>query len=70
MTYWIGPVLGIIGAVLLVYGFNKNSRKILAGAGIVLFLAGAAGDFMDGFLKGLDHPEPQAAQVAAPRGEA
>lgn len=50
--YWLAPILAFIGVAALLYGFSKNSRKILVAAGITLFLAGSLGDFLEGFKAG------------------
>jgi len=59
--YWLGPILGLIGVACLLYGFFKNSRNILLGAGIILFLAGSLGDFLQGFKAGFTGSPPSAA---------
>lgn len=50
--YWMGPLLAFAGLAALLYGFWKNSRWILAGAAVTLFLAGSLGDLLDGFRAG------------------
>ena len=50
---WMGVVLAGVGLGLLLYGFAKNKRGVLAIAGIVLLLAGSASDFLSGFTDGL-----------------
>jgi len=66
--YWVGPILGFIGVVCLLYGFFKNSRNMLLGAGIILFLAGSLGDFLQGFKAGyVQSPNQPDSQ---PNGEA
>ena len=56
--YWIGPILALCGLALLLYGFSKNSRNLLAVAGITLFLAGSATDFLEGFIEGVESKQP------------
>jgi hypothetical protein len=58
--YWVGPILGFVGAAGLLYGFRKNNRNILLGAGIILFLAGSLGDFLKGFEAGIVQTPTQA----------
>ena len=52
--YWIGPILALCGLGLLLYGFSKNNRNLLVVAGITLFLAGSATDFLEGFIEGVE----------------
>lgn len=63
--YWIGPILALVGLALLVYGFHKNSRGLLALAGVTLFLAGTMTDFIDGFVKGFSDVQSATAVIAS-----
>jgi hypothetical protein len=48
----------IAGFILLLVGYRKNSRNILAGSAIVLLLAGAFPDFVAGFQDGAGYAPP------------
>lgn len=50
--YYIEIGLFVAGVLLLVFGYRKSSRNMLLGAAILLFLAGAFGDFVAGFAEG------------------
>jgi membrane-bound ClpP family serine protease len=67
---WMGVVLAAIGLCLLLYGFARNNRGVLAVAGLVLFLAGGASDFLRGFADGMGSGDSgaSAAEAVAPKG--
>ncbi|MEZ0472001.1 hypothetical protein [Luteimonas salinilitoris] len=45
--------LFIAGAVLLVIGYRKTNRNVLAAAAVLLLLVGTAGDFISGYGDGV-----------------
>ena len=45
-------VFFIVGVLLLVVGYRKNSRNILLTGAIILFLSGAVGSAVEGFISG------------------
>ena len=50
--YYVEITLLIAGFILLLAGYEKNSRNILAAAAIVLLLAGVLPDSVAGFQAG------------------
>ncbi|SEK50293.1 hypothetical protein SAMN05428989_0236 [Pseudoxanthomonas sp. GM95] len=47
--------LFIGGLVLLVIGYRRNTRNLMATAALLLFLSGAAAPAWEGFRDGLEH---------------
>lgn len=62
---WIAVALAFLGLVLLLVGFWKNSRGLLVMAGIVLFLAGSVGDFLDRWVATAKQAEAEARALRA-----
>lgn len=62
---WIAVALAFLGLVLLLVGFWKNRRGLLVVAGIVLFLAGSLGDFLDRWVDTASQAEAEARALQA-----
>ena len=52
MSY-IAIALLVIGVLMLVIGYRKNSRNMLAASALILLMAAGLGDFATGFKQGL-----------------
>jgi hypothetical protein len=48
-------VLFIAGIALLVVGYRKNARNLLATAALLLLLTGAGPQMWEGFVYGMEH---------------
>lgn len=57
---WIAVALAVLGVILLLVGFAKNRRGLLVVAGIVLFVAGSLGDFLDRWVDTAQQAEAEA----------
>jgi hypothetical protein len=55
----ITTLLLVLGIVLLITGFNRNDRKMLVLAGLLLMVGAGGSDFLHGFIDGL-HTVPKA----------
>ena len=54
-----GLILLVVGAVLLVVGYRKNSRNILVGAALLLLASHALPDFVAGVQEGYSEARAQ-----------
>lgn len=45
--FWIAVAVAVLGALLLLVGFIRNRRGLLAASAVVLFVAGSLGGFLD-----------------------
>lgn len=57
---WIAVALAFLGVILLLVGFAKNRRGLLVVAGIVLFVAGSLGGFLDRWVDTAQQAEAEA----------
>ena len=57
---WIAVFLAFLGLALLLVGFARNRRGLLVAAGIILFLAGSFGDFLDRWVDTAEQAEAEA----------
>jgi hypothetical protein len=53
MTNTFSYILEIIGVILLVVGYRKSSRNLMAAAAVLLWLGGSFNDFVGGFTTGV-----------------
>jgi hypothetical protein len=53
MTHTLAYILEIIGVILLVTGYRKSNRNLLAVAALLLWFGGSFNDFAGGFTTGL-----------------
>jgi len=58
--YIMEVALLVIGVVALVVGYRRNHRNLLLTASIALFLGGALGSGIEGFIEGLTESYQQA----------
>ena len=63
MMEYLGLILLVVGAVLLVVGYRRNSRNILVGAALLLLASHALPDFVTGIQDG--YSEARAQTVSA-----
>jgi len=56
IIYVLEIILSILGIVMLVIGYRKNSRNILLAGAIILACGCALQEFVKGFLKGWQYP--------------
>ena len=63
---WIAVALAVLGVILLLVGFWKNRRGLLVVAGVVLFVAGSLGDFLDRWVVTAEQAEAEARALQAP----
>jgi hypothetical protein len=53
MTNTFSYILEIIGVILLVVGYRKSSRNLMAAAAVLLWFGGSFNDFVGGFTTGV-----------------
>jgi hypothetical protein len=58
--YWIAIALAVLGLLLLLVGFARNRRGMLAVAGALLFVAGSLGGFLDRWVNTAHQAEAEA----------
>lgn len=64
--YIVAPLFFAAGAALLISGFRKNNRKLLAFAACLWLVSGAWDDFSDGFIHGVNASAPAVSSSPAP----
>ena len=60
--YYVAIALLVIGALLLVIGYRKNSRNMLVLSALLLLLSGSAEDLVAGFQEGFNRPAQNVAE--------
>lgn len=63
--YYVPVVLFALGAALLVVGYRRNRRNLLAASALLLFLSGVGDDFAAGFRDGVTATAPAASAAVA-----
>ncbi|WP_139842466.1 hypothetical protein [Janthinobacterium sp. GW458P] len=64
--YIVTPLFFVAGAALLIFGFRKNDRKLLAFAACLWLVCGAWDEFSEGFIDGVNASAPAVSSSPAP----